>query len=386
VHRIIKDRPKIGIHFHWNGRRGVPVTILNVNDDSALPKTIIGHDVLAINGVYPTSSTHAGRIIATAVNTVEITTIPASSDTTESSSLAPFTKIAVSPAPTEHPGISFDSTRGRCLVQVSRIFRGHPFYYHHYHKSDPSTSPSLRLHDVVLAINGVPVSKPEQAEMIWRTHPDPFRFLYVIDMHAYRQSIVQELATIFRNVRLQEPQPPTDDNDPNLDSKMQLILPDSLEIPLGIDPESQHLVFLPLDANRTMFLDYSTSNIHQIGRNVRRLYRTTIVPFLEAFRKGMEHRLRILEDVVSKAAWDHPFYHNATMTMTTTSLRCTPIVASASARSMVVTPVSEINEAEDGLDPCYGGCEVEPHIPTTVANIQVWPIEALQTRAERSET
>jgi hypothetical protein len=370
------------------------VTILNVNDDSALPKTIIGHYVLAINGVYPSSSTHAGRIIATAVNTVEITTIPplaasgsrTMANSTDSSVLAPFTKVAVSPAPTEHPGISFDSTRGRCLVQVSRIFRGHPFDRHrHHHKSESSTVPTVRLHDVVLAINGVPVSKPEQAEIIWRTHPDPYRLLYVVDMHAYRQSIVEELASIFRTVRLEEP-PVTDshdDDDPSHDSKMRLILPDSLEIPLGIDPESQHFTWLALDTNATMFLDYATSNIHSKRRNMRRVYRSTIVPFLEAFHKGMEHRLRILEDVVSKAAWDHPFYQT---TVTSPSFRCTH--SRATGRSSVVTPVSEVVEAEESLDPYHhgGGTLTEPDIPTTVANIQVWPIEVLQTRAERSET
>ena len=276
-HVKVRTNPngKLGVKFVWNGRKGSRVKIGGIGDESPMKETAIkvGHTVIAINSTPVLNPVQASGLVAHASGPdVYITTVGPLSENDP-----PFCKLITAPTSKEHPGISFDSTRKRCMVQVSRVFSRGPF-----------AGSDLRQGDIVLAVNGIPVSKPEDADIVLRQSIDtPNTILYVVDLAQYRQSILTELqiTNAFRKLHFE-----TWKNNCG-DTKIRLALgKDELSV-LNVDYEQQHL-------NASEFKTFSKKRSN--GARSR-----LIQQFLEAFNSRMDVRMRILEEAVYCEAWKH---------------------------------------------------------------------------------
>jgi sulfur carrier protein ThiS len=132
---------------------------------------------------------------------------------------APFCKLIIGTNnANNNPGISFSSTRDETLVQVSRILSNGAFDT----TSKQSTS-SIRIGDIVLAVNGYPVSTTEQAYRALQlskltkdinttqnnSTTNNIISIYAVDITQLRCSILREVKTIkqqhqsFSKVRLE---------------------------------------------------------------------------------------------------------------------------------------------------------------------------------------
>lgn len=284
---------KLGIKFVRDRRKGGRVKIGTINEDSSLKNTEVkvGHAVIAINSTAVLNPEHAASLIGESGPEVSITSLcsPATKD-------PPFCKLVSAPTSKEHPGINFDSSRKRCLVQVARVFSHGPF-----------AGSDLRQGDIVLAVNGVPVSKPEEAEQVLLQSLDlPNTILYVVDMAEYRRSILTELQIkhSFRNFRLEKIKSTSGDQ--------KVILKTG----------AAELTTLEADYEMQYFLDSKAHGSCSCSRcpKGRRYHKTCsrfVLPFLEAFNSKMEERMLILEEAVFCAAWKHDVLKSKCKTIST---------------------------------------------------------------------
>jgi hypothetical protein len=98
-----------------------------------------------------------------------------------------FIQVVAAPFWKHNPGINFSSTRGRTLVTVSKIFKSGPFM----------GNPFVRQGDIVLAVNGIPVSKPEEADRALRMPQANglATVLHTIDMNYFRVAVIKAVDT-----------------------------------------------------------------------------------------------------------------------------------------------------------------------------------------------
>jgi len=138
------------IGIAYNNKDEATVVVTRVKPDSLLRDTHVreGMEILAINGEAIHTAKQATSILKDNVK-LEFTIIDPTHVAREHS---PFCYIEVAPTSKLNPGLSFESCRNRTMVTVSEIFL-----------NDLSQT-RLRLGDIVLAVNGVSVWKPEQAE------------------------------------------------------------------------------------------------------------------------------------------------------------------------------------------------------------------------------
>jgi len=271
---------KLHIRFAWDGKKSSRVEISNIEKESPFYDTPlnVGHIVLAINSVAILDPKQAVDLVQSSENKVSITTIcPPSADE------APFCKLVAAATARQHPGIIFNTCRERCLVQVSRVFSRGPFAGTH-----------LRQGDVVLAVNGVPVSTPEQAEKVLRQSVESSNtVLYVVDMANYRQSIMQELQSTedFRCLRLERVKNTGG-------KKISLMIRSAVVVDLEVDYEKQTLV----ESKGSVHLGKLTGK-----RRHCKTYGRFVDPFLNAFNTRMGMRMEALEEAVFKADWEHKF-------------------------------------------------------------------------------
>lgn len=130
-----------------------------------------GFEILAVNGEAVYSAKQVSNIVG-AFSRLEFTAIKPTLATKRS----PFCYVAVAPTSRIHPGISFDSCCGRCMVMISHVLVSNPEHTR------------LRVGDIVLAVNGVPVWKPEDAdrEQLKAARAAQALVLYCIDMDSLR--------------------------------------------------------------------------------------------------------------------------------------------------------------------------------------------------------
>eukprot|EP00978_Attheya_sp_CCMP212_P041045 scaffold230623_cov57-Attheya_sp.AAC.4 len=147
------------------------VTVTGISPDSFVKGTSIqvGTEILAINGESTYNARESSQIIRRSAF-LELTTFD------ETASRSPFCYVEVAPTSKINPGISFDSCCDRTMVMVADIFL-----------SDPSRT-RLRVGDIVLAVNGVPVWKPEEAdsEQLKAVCNSKSLVLYCVHMDALR--------------------------------------------------------------------------------------------------------------------------------------------------------------------------------------------------------
>jgi len=349
--RATKSRPsgKLGIKFVWDGRKGSRVKVGKIHEDGSLKNTElkVGQTVLAINSTAVLNPEQAGSLVGASGPEVFITSLCA--PTTKD---PPFCKLVSAPTSREHPGISFDSSRKRCLVQVARVFSHGPF-----------AGSVLRQGDIVLAVNGVPVSKPEEAEQVLLQSLNlPNTVLYVVDMAEYRRSILTELQTTqsFRNNRLER------------------IKSNSGDQRVCLKTGAAELTNLEVDYEKQYFFDSKshgfcgTRSRGPRGRRYQKTYTRFVLPFLEAFNSRMEERMLILEEAVFCEAWNHGISN-------TECIKISPAFE-------IGTSHQEVNDNESYL-PSTKISEMEPPLAsaTLVATDHVELIPCAQSLAAREQ-
>jgi hypothetical protein len=367
---------KIGVRFRWNGKPGDRVQIVAIEDDSPIVAAATGssssssssssmiqpgHTVLAVNGVPALKSSQVGHLIRSSGRQVTLTTCL--SGPMED---APYCKVLTAPGGKRHPGIHIDSTRDRCLVRITRIFPNGPF-----------AGGDLREGDLLLAVNGIAVSKPEDAER--RLHDasihSPFIHLYVLDMQAYRQSIVDEIqasSRLYEGLTLTE----------NLDGSSRHhyllrhhnnVTTNAAAFPVQFNPETQRIV------NNPALVVPPTAR----GFQGKRSYLDLILPFIKAYNDGMEERMRVLEEAVSCEVW-----RISCDAARQQELSCGAIAGTAGGGC--ISSDDEISLAWSGGSElstpraCVSPSVVElDTVQVAAAELIVLPLEALQTLDER---
>jgi len=278
---------KLNIHFRWNGVGGA-VTIKDLHFSSSQTggdALAVGQSVLAIDNVPVRDSKHAARLVRDSVGpTVALTTCQA----VAAQQLPPFTKMVAAPLlQQQHPGVVWDSTRDRCLVQISRVFAQGPF-----------GGNAVRRGDIVLSVNGIAVSTVAAADEALKQQNNsnnadalPYTVLHVVDMDAYRRSILREMRAMSGALAKVEWVEESNNNNNNKSSSssngttIQLALSNKRVVELSLDFATQHLAVV------------DTSKKWRKSR--------TVAALVTAFNERMEKRMRVLEEAVGAQAWNH---------------------------------------------------------------------------------
>jgi len=165
---VQKPSPNATIGMALNNVDSHAVVVKRIDPDSLVRGTILqeGFEILAINGEAIHNRKQASAILK-AYSQLEFTVI----DPIRSLH-SPCTYVEVAPTSKISPGVSFDSCSNRTMVMISEIFL-----------SDLSKT-RLRVGDIVLAINGRPIWKPEQAdeEQLKAARASQAVVLYCVDM------------------------------------------------------------------------------------------------------------------------------------------------------------------------------------------------------------
>ena len=157
---LIKSKPSMKVGFSVRKHsKTAALSISSLSETSPLRGTAIrpsgGQLLLSINGnpELPTASTAVDMIASSSKLKFLICEQPSSS----------CVQVVAAPFFKHSPGINFSSTRGRTLVTVSKIIQRRG-------ASAAFASKKQYLHpgDIVLAVNGIPVSKPEEADRALR--------------------------------------------------------------------------------------------------------------------------------------------------------------------------------------------------------------------------
>lgn len=174
---------KVGVNLRTKTNHAVIIKSLAPN--SLLQGTAVqeGSEILAINGEAVYSAQQVSDIIASC-SRLEFTTIKPAHATKRS----PFCYVEVAPTSRINPGVSFDGCCDRSLVKISQVY------------VSKLEHTRLRIGDIVVAINGVPVWKPEDAdrEQLKAARAAQALVLYCIDMDSLRDSIVAKAQRIMK--------------------------------------------------------------------------------------------------------------------------------------------------------------------------------------------
>lgn len=129
----------------------------------------VGDEILAVNGQAVSTAKQVIEMISDS-SRVEFTTFDSTCNK------APFCYVEVAPTSKINPGVSFAGCCNRSMVMIGDIFVA------------DLTKTRLRKGDIVLAVNGVPVWKPEDAdrEQLRAARDSKSVVLYCVDMEALR--------------------------------------------------------------------------------------------------------------------------------------------------------------------------------------------------------
>jgi hypothetical protein len=173
--------------------------------------THIGKIVVSIDGTHVQDIQHAERLLVGSTTTSPSTGGGYFTLISRDVVTAPFCKLVVGTYNiANNPGVAFASTRDETLVQVSRVFTNGAF-----HKSN--TGASIRPSDIVLAVNGFPVSTTDSAYRALQLSKNITRHdtttalaaitIYAVDITHLRCSILREIKAIrcktFQRVRVE---------------------------------------------------------------------------------------------------------------------------------------------------------------------------------------
>jgi hypothetical protein len=183
-------------------------------------------------------------------------------------------------APTSHlsPGIRFSTTRHRGLVTVGKIYTRGNF-----------DKTGLREEDIVIAVNGYPVSKPEDADRaLHMTRSEPMTSLYVLDVVRLRASIAREASKM---------------SDKFLLVSFGLAEGKDREFVIAISGMAHGKVEFDRE---TLHMRYFEENTYRVPRHERDKFSHLVQEFIQAFNKVVEDRMSTLEELVASEAWQNP--------------------------------------------------------------------------------
>jgi len=252
-------------------------------------------------------------------------------------------------------------------VQIARVFPHGPF-----------AGTALHQGDIVLAVNGVPVSTPEQAERLLRQglNQAPNSVLYVVDMNDYRQSILQELqvSPTMHDIVLEPDEKQRDKAFRLKYGGVQQILAQ-----LEVDFESQYLV----DRNRHLQAGSLAKN--GFARAYNQAYEIVVLPFLDSFNDGIEKRMQILEEAVCCEVWQHEIAEPAAVSSDNSNPTSNPATATDIPQdeefNVQHSQLQESTSSEEiTVEDC---CQIPMASALIVSDIDVPPPGVLQSRAER---
>ena len=130
---------------------------------------------LAVDGNPVSTKSQAVAGIKNAASTVALTVAARSSGA--------FCRTVVAKSSDRNPGVNFAPARAHCLVQLSRVFPNGPW------------NGLCREDEIVLAVNGTPVSSREEAlQALSSAQESQITTLYLLDATAYRQRVGEKLS------------------------------------------------------------------------------------------------------------------------------------------------------------------------------------------------
>ena len=242
--------------------------------------------------------------------------------------------VIAAPSWKHSPGINFGSTRGRTLVTISKIFQRGPF----------TGNPHLNQGDIVLAVNGIPVSKPEEADRALRTpmasseDNATMTVLHVLNVQALRAMVmnaVDQKKIIYGGISVAFE---TADHERKLrrTTCLSQIEPGAAHMmvvrranrqdhtfPISYDPETQRM-YDPEPITKMISVTSSTSSAtttvggvhdrhHAHGPyskkpavTYKHWYALGACKFMELFNEIMDANLSLLEDNACEHAWRSP--------------------------------------------------------------------------------
>lgn len=271
----------LGIHLKTETNNRVIVDGLKV--DSILHRTplLVKDEILAVNGEAVHCAKQAADIMK-AYTSLDITLLTPATR----ARMPIFCYLEAAPATEVNPGVCFDSCCNRTMVMISDIFL-----------SDP-TRTNLKVGDIVLAVNGSPIWKPEEAdkEQLLAVRDSKALVLYCVDMVALRDHLAAHVERTRR---------------PRRERRTPKILKDPSSVCYWIE-ENDCRFLAKVNRQTQMFEDEtdedsrykSRTNIHTRLLN-KESYSSVCLPTFNDLNSLMERQLMILKAKIVGRAWCH---------------------------------------------------------------------------------
>ena len=200
-------------------------------------------------------------------------------------------QIVAAPFFRHNPGVCFGSTRGRTLVTISKIFKSGPYADNHY----------LHKGDIVLAVNGIPVSKPEEADRALRFpaggNDGSVTVLHVVDINYFRALV---RGAVDAKIPFKQ-----DKHDPEKHIMVaQRAGGSTTSLPIRYDPETQHMID---PSPYKKLVAQSDSGIWDF-KNPKVFFKNwyqRVITFMDNFNARIDAALDPLEDLACEHAWRH---------------------------------------------------------------------------------
>jgi hypothetical protein len=276
VHHSTVPRLKRSVGVTFTGRKSgeqgdVRIDTIQESSPFYASELDIGQQLLAVN--Y--------KVVTTTVEAVQIFRDDPSRSLTFTSAENPISrhfKTICAPTSLTSPGVCFASARRRGMVTVGKMYsRGH------FHKTP------LKEGDVVIAVNGYPVCKPEDADRaLHLTRSEPMTCLYVIDIVRMRTSVAKEAAR---------------SSDKFLLVSFGLAEGKSGDFVIAISGIAHGKVdFDP----ETLHMHYCEENTYKVPRHEREKFAMLIKEYVLVFNNVMDDRMSKMEEMISSEAWQKP--------------------------------------------------------------------------------
>lgn len=250
----------------------------------------VGQRLLAIDDQVMSTTKQATDLIRSSVDSSSITM-------TIGHPCPRHCKLVAAPLSLETPGVVFNSTRDDTMTVVARIFKDGAF-----------AKTSVHIGDIVLAVNGRPVSRATEADAAMRETASSMIVLYVLDMLSVRKHIEHEilsLSTRFQTIQVIRYL----DQSVRVGQKstsQQQVWDKAQDFTAMFNVDRATLLYRDADEYRRMVCETDCNISLDVSRHVCEVpYMETVNPFMEAFNKVLESSLQILEDVVVNHAWKH---------------------------------------------------------------------------------
>jgi hypothetical protein len=295
----------VGIQFAQspeNGGSSSSITVTSIAPESPLhgSEIAVGQMLLLVNGVVPSDVKHAESIMALGLEqastlvfcTCDNAVGGNSDDTNDTNKNAhhhdSMTKMIAVSGSKLNPGVSFSSTRGRCLVQVSRIFAGGPF------AAAAVTKTAARLQ---LSRSGSGGGKQIST-------------IYALDGAKFRDYILEQAKKKFSGMSIVPDTTTTSDESSSFEDlpSFSIVYNKVVRARLVCDAETQHLsdperftnMVTASNGSAVTSADFSHKELAYHD-----FHSTIVLPFLHEFNKEMERQMAPLEEAACCEAWKY---------------------------------------------------------------------------------